>query len=238
MAVDGSDPAAVALVPVLRDAGLLLLLPTPEPLDPEAVRAARAVRDGADAAVGLHERWSPWARAVAAALPLAAPAVQVTVRGWPRGSRAAAELVDLAASWCGEVAAVVAAPAPLPAAELPAEGDRPAGEVSWALLTASGATVLVSHGGGPLQVRLSCASARLEAGADGVRWTGGADVPLPAAVDPAVEVAAALRQAVGGGEVPTASWPWPADLGDLLVVARVLEALRTSARTETLVPVA
>jgi hypothetical protein len=38
--------------------------------------------------------------------------------------------------------------------------------------------------------------------------------------------------------VPAETWPWPADLGDLLVVARVLEALRTSARTEALVPVA
>ena len=70
VAVDGTDPAAAALVPALREAGLLLLLPTPDPLDPEAVRAARAVRDGPDAAVGLHERWSSWARAVAAALPL------------------------------------------------------------------------------------------------------------------------------------------------------------------------
>ena len=98
--------------------------------------------------------------------------------------------------------------------------------------------MLVSHGGGPLHVRITCASARLEAGPDGVRWTGGAQVPLPPAADPAVEVAGALRQAVGGGDVPTDAWPWPADLGDLLVVATVLEALQTSARTGRLVPVA
>jgi hypothetical protein len=202
------------------------------------------VPEPADAAVGLLARWEPWARTVAAALPLAGtPALQVTVRGWPRGRQAAAELVDLAASWCEEVAAVVAAPAPLPADVLPGGAA-----VSWALLTGSGATVLVSHDGPAPLVRLSFAAARLEAGPDGVRWTGGAALPLqplPAEVPHRtgcapglVATAAALAAAVGGGDVPAETWPWPADLGDLLVVARVLEALRTSARTEALVPVA
>jgi hypothetical protein len=167
----------------------------------------------------------------------------VTVRGWPRGRQAAADLVDLAASWCGEVAAVVAAPAPMPADALPG-GEA----VSWALLTGSGATVLVSHDGPAPHVRLSFATARLEAGPDGARWTGGAVLPLlplpawvprPQGSPPGlVATAAALAQAVGGRDVPAESWPWPADLGDLLVAARVLEALRASARTEQLVPVA
>jgi hypothetical protein len=179
---------------------------------------------------------------VAAALPLAGgPPLQVTVRGWPRGRQAAAELVDLAASWCGEVAAVAAAPAPLPAAELP--GGAP---VAWSLLTGSGATVLVSHEDGPPLVRLSFASARLEAGPRGARWAGGDALPLPGPVcwapDGAapglVAAATALAGATGGRDVPAEDWPWPADLGDLLVVARVLEALRSSARSEQLVPVA
>ena len=244
VAVDGADPALAALLPELRAGGLLLLLPTAAPLDLDAVRAARAVRDGADAGVGLARRWQPWALTVAAALPLAGgPVVQVTVRGWPRGREQAAELVDLVASWCGEVAAVVAAPAELPATHLP-DGEQ----VAWALLAAGGATVLVSHDGPAPLVRLSFATARLEAGPDGVRWTGGAVLPLLAApawvphphgADPgSVASAAALTRAVGGGDVPAVDWPWPADLSDLLVVARVLEALRTSARTETLVPVA
>jgi len=246
VAVDGDDAVLAALLPQLREAGLLLLLPTPAPLDPELVRAARAVPEPADAAVGLRGRWEPWALTVAAALPLLGPVLQVTVRGWPRGRPAAAELVDLVGGWCGEVVAVVAAPGPLPATELPGGAA-----VAWSVLTASGATVLVSHEGGPQQVRLSTAAARLEAGPGGARWTGGAELPLlplpswvpqPAAGqagDPAlVAVAAALAGAVGGGDVPAETWPWPADLGDLLVVARVLEALRTSARTEALVPVA
>jgi hypothetical protein len=38
--------------------------------------------------------------------------------------------------------------------------------------------------------------------------------------------------------VPAQSWPWAADLGDLLVISRVLSALRASARIESIVPVA
>ena len=244
VAVDGDDRDLAALLPELRGSGLLLLLPTAAPLGPDPVRAARAVAEPADAAVGLLARWEPWALTVAAALPLVGtPPLQVTVRGWPRGRQAAAELVDLAASWCGEVAAVLAAPAPLPADVLPG-GEA----VSWALLTGSGATVLVSHDGPAPLVRLSFATARLEAGPGGACWTGGAELPLqplPAWVPSAagapaglVATAAALARAVGGGDVPADTWPWPADLGDLLVAARVLEALRTSARTEALVPVA
>lgn len=242
VAVDGSDRELAALLPVLRRSGLLLLLPTAAPLDPDLLREARSVPDAADAAVGLVRRWEPWARLVSAALPLAGgPPVQVTVRGWPRGKQEAAELVDLVASWCGGVAAVVAAPGPLPAAELPGGAA-----VSWAMLTDSGATVLVSHDGPQPLVRLSFATARLEAGPAGARWEGGDALPLPAEptwapadVAPGlVATAAALAGATGGRDILATRWPWPADLGDLLVVARVLEALRTSARTESLVPVA
>ena len=44
--------------------------------------------------------------------------------------------------------------------------------------------------------------------------------------------AVALRLAVPHGEVATHAWPWPADLGDLQAVSRVLAALRESARLE------
>lgn len=235
VALDGEDRDVAGLLPELRAAGLLVLLTGAAPLDTGLLRAARAVVEPADAAVGLLRRWEPWALTVAAALPLVgAPPVQVTVRGWPRGRQDAAELVDLVTAWCGDVVAAVAAPAPLPAVELTGGAA-----VAWALLTAGGATVLVSHEG-PLVVRLSFPTARLEAGPDGVRWEGGADLPLlPTPYGSGlVAAAAALRAAVGGGDVAADTWPWPADLSDLLVAARVLEALRSSARTEQLVPVA
>lgn len=241
VAVDGDKPELVALLPELRASGLLLLLPTAAPLDPAAVHAAWAVPDSAEACVGLLARWEPWALTVAAALRLADSApVQVTVRGWPAGAQQAAELVDLVASWCGEVVAVVAAPsAELPASELPATERYPSARVAWALLTASGATVLVSHDGPEPLVRLSLPTARLEAGPEGVRWEGGQALPLvrPSASG-LIATAAALAQAIGGADVPAVQWPWPADLSDLLVVARVLEALRTSTRTHALTPVA
>ena len=44
--------------------------------------------------------------------------------------------------------------------------------------------------------------------------------------------AVALLQAVPSGEVATDIWPWPADLGDLQAIGRVLAALRESARSE------
>ncbi len=248
VALDGADPALAGRIPELRQAGLLLLLPTAAPLDPEVVRAAHAVPDAAEACVGLVRRWQPWARTVAAALPLARGVpVQVTVRGWPHGRQAAAELVDLLGSWCADVVAAVAAPAPLPAAHLPAVGAEGPAPVAWAVLTACGATVLVSHRGAE-RVRLSFPEARLDAGPDGVRWEGGAAlplIPLPAWVpragrlDPGlVAAAAALAGAVGGEDGVVREGPEPADLGDLLVVSRVLAALRASARTDLLVPLA
>lgn len=233
VAVDGDDPSLAAWLPQLRQSGLLLLLPAPAPLDVDLLRECRAVPDPPAAAVALSRRWEPWARTVAAALPLAdGPPLQVTVRGWPRGKHAAAELVDLVARWCGDVVGAVAAPAELPAAALP--GGAP---VSWALLTASGATVLVSHEGGPQLVRVSFATARLEASPSIVRWEGGARLPVALPERSGlVSTAATLAEAVGGGDVPATGWPRAADLSDLLVVARVLAALRTSARTQALAP--
>jgi len=245
VALDGNDPLLATHLPALRAAGLLVLLTTPAPLDLDVVRAARAT-PGPEVAVGLVQRWEPWALTVAAAFPLAGgPPVQVTVRGWPRGPAAAAELVDLVRGWCGDVTAAVSAAQALPARSLP-DGEQ----VAWALLTACGATVLVSHDGPEPAVRLSFAAARLEAGPAGAAWTGGAGLPLLATPDrrprplpvPAgtrdglVATAYALLAGVSGGELPAGDWPWPADLGDLLAVARVLQALRESAASGTPVP--
>ncbi|MCU1586813.1 MAG: hypothetical protein JWN31_306, partial [Frankiales bacterium] len=172
------------------------------------------------------------------------PVLQATVRGWPRGADAADDLVDLARSWSGDVVSVIAAPAPLPAAAL-SEGLP----VAWSLLHESGATTLVSHEGAPPLVRLSFATARLEAGPLGARWEGGAEIPLlpppswvttePRPAAPAgtpyglLASAVALREGVLRGELATHTWPWPGDLGDLQAASRVLAALRESARAES-----
>lgn len=267
VALDGEDALVARHLPTLLAHGLHVLLPSPAPLDAELLRDARAVqgenadppprlvddpsrpaRSGsapAEVVVALLQRWEPWALTVAAALPLVGtPVLQATVRGWPRGVAAAAELVDLARSWCGDVVSVTAAPAPLPADEL-----GPGLPVAWSLLHASGATTLVSHEGAPPVARLSFATARLEAGPLGARWEGGADLPLlrtpdrrdataPRAAAPPgtpaglLSTAVALAGAVPDAEVRTDSWPWPADLGDLQAIGRVLAALRESARAE------
>ena len=244
VALDGADPLLARHLPAVLERGLHVLLPGPAPLDPEVLRAARAIEGRGEAAVGLLQRWEPWALTAAAAIPLVGtPVLQATVRGWPRGVEAAAELVDLARSWCGDVVSVCAAPAPLPATAL-GEGLP----VAWSLLHDSGATTLVSHEGAPPQARLSFASARLEAGPLGARWDGGCelpllttpdrrDVPLVSVTPPGTPVgllatAVALLQAVPSSEVATDCWPWPADLGDLQAISRVLAALRESARSE------
>jgi hypothetical protein len=227
--LDGTEPDLAAGLPDLLAAGLRVLLPDPAPLDPGLLREARQA--GATTAVGLLGRGEPWAATTAAVLGAYGPARQATVRGWPTGPAAAAELVDLLAGWLGDVVAVAAAPADLPATALPG-GER----VAWALLAGDGVTVLVSHDGPRTAVRLSVPGARLEAGPDGVAWQGGDRVPL-VQMPPAPEGVArglwlAARSLAQGDPEPLA-----ADVGDLLVVARVLEALRTSARTERWVEV-
>jgi hypothetical protein len=247
--VDGTDPELAALLPRLRRAGLLVLLPTPAPLDVAVLHEA-GTSDRPEVGVGLVRRWEPWLRTVTAALPLAGgPVLQASVAGWPTGAAEAAELADLVRGWCGEVVAVVAAPAALPAERL-ARGEP----VDWALLCGDGGTVLVSHHGQGPDLRLSFAGARLLARGDGVRWEGGEQLPLlalPAWVPPAprgvpvglVATAAALSEALGGGDFQAPFWrddqlSRPAGLSDLLVAARVVEALEASARTGSPVAIA
>ncbi|MFN2539227.1 MAG: hypothetical protein ABR549_13910 [Mycobacteriales bacterium] len=233
--LDGDDPQLAGHLPDLLAAGLAVLLPTPAPLDAELLRFARETAPEAVVAVGLVQRWEPWAGTTAAALALVDGApLQCTVRGWPRGRAAAAELVDLTRQWCGDVVGVAARPARLPADEL-----APGVPVAWTLLHESGASSLVSHEDGPPVVRLSFPTARWEAGPLGARWIGGAEVALrwerlpgtvPAGTPRGLLATAAwLRDAVQTDPAPT---PAPADLGDLQAVERALSALRESARRE------
>lgn len=267
VAVDGTDALVCRHLPALLARGLHAYLPGCAPLDGDLLAEARAAADlgESEVVVALQQRYEPWALAVAAAAPLVGtPVLQATVRGWPRGVEAAGELVDLARSWCGDVVSVTAAPAPLPADAL---GDPVSADpgvrlpVAWALLHESGATTLVTHEGAPPLVRLSFATARLEAGPLGARWVGGDEIPLRAhdpfrpthhghAVEAAhlelagrpqpapgtstaqLAAAVALRLAVATRELRPTDWPWPADLADLHATSRVLAALRESSRAE------
>lgn len=237
VALSGSDAHLAGHLPDLLVAGLAVLLPTPDPLDPELLRLARDAAPDAVVAVGLLQRWEPWARTTGAAVPLAeGPLLQCTVRGWPRGAVAAAELVDLARLWCGDVVGVAARPARLPADEL-----APGVPVAWSLLHESGTTTLVSHEAAPPVVRLSFAGARWEAGPLGARWLGGDEVTLSAPRTPGnappgtpaglLSCAAWLREAVTAGSAEVAA-PAAAGLGDLQAVERVLSGLRASSRGE------
>lgn len=235
VALSAADPHVAGHLPDLVGSGLAVLLPSAAPLDGDLLRVARNAAPDALVAVGLLQRWEPWAGTTTKALHhLDGPPVQCTVRGWPRGQAAAAELVDLVRAWCGDVVGVAARPARLPADEL-----APGIVVSWALLHEAGTTTLVSHDDAPPVVRLSWPSARWEAGPLGARWIGGAEVPLttprlPGTVPPGTSpgllaVASWLRDAITTEQLRT---PAAAGLGDLQAVARVLSALRESARTE------
>ena len=233
--LDGADAHLAGHLPDLLAAGLALLLPTPAPLEPELLRLARGTSPDALVAVGLVQRWEPWAAATRSVLPMVdGPPLQCTVRGWPRGKAAAAELVDLTRQWCGDVVGVTARPARLPADEL-----APGVPVAWSLLHESGTTTLVSHEDAPPVVRLSFSGARWEAGPLGARWIGGAEVPLRAPRVPGTAPAGTPH-----GLLSTAGWlleavrdeilsePAAADLGDLQAVERALSGLRDSARRE------
>ncbi len=229
-------PEQAEHVPAIREAGLLVLLTGPV-TDAGLLRRART--GPVDLAVALSRRWEPWCVVVAAALPLAnEPVRQATMRGWPTGERETVELVDLVRGWCGDILAAGAGRAAA-AAALP-DGSR----VAFSLLTASGATVLVSHEGSPVPlVRLTTSTARLDASPDEVRWDGGPAMTLPFGALGAdaglVASARSLATAVPGGEIldvgtvrpEDATWPWPADLGDLVAASEVLAALRTSGST-------
>lgn len=221
-------------LPRLREAGLAVLLPEPWALPAEVLRQAAAMSAGPQVAVALRSRWQAWTQAVTAAAPLGGTPAQLTVRGWPRGEQAAAELVDLATTWCGEVL-ITFADRTVPAPAMP---DGPV--ITWSLLTDSGATVLVSHQGG-LGIRLTLAGGRIEAEPSSVRWQAGACLPMPTAPDPLVATAQALRSGICRDQVdphqvdprhvPPPSWPCPGTLADLLRISNVLAALRRSAST-------
>jgi hypothetical protein len=244
VAVDGDDRDLAPLLPELRDSGLLLLLPSAAPLEPDLVRAARAVPSPRTPrwparALGARGRGTVARRSRSSARR----PVQVHGARLAAGRQAAAGARRPGRELVRRGGAVVAAPAPLPAQALP----------GGAAVSVGAAHGIGCHRAGLARrgragARLSFATARLEAGPAASAGPGERSCrccrsprgcPHPQGSPPgSSRPPPALAAAVGGGDVPAETWPWPADLGDLLVVARVLEALRTSARTEALVPVA
>ncbi|MDX6206633.1 MAG: hypothetical protein QOF39_2690 [Frankiales bacterium] len=230
----GMGPVLVATL----QAGLHTLLPEPAELGADTVRRAlEAAEDsGAEHAVAMQQRWRAPVATVARALDSGrlGPPAQLTVRGWPTGAAPTAELLDVVTRWCGDVVAVCASPEELPARELPGGAT-----VRWALLTASGATVLVAHdGAGAPLMRLSCPQGRVEveAGPGDGTLDGPADLPTlpaePTRTDGLRSTASRLAEAVirsEGVAAPYDGWPWPSTLRDLFVVERIREALRSSA---------
>jgi predicted dehydrogenase len=234
-------PAGLGSVLVATlQAGLHTLLPRPAELGADTVRRALAAAEdsGAEHAVAMQQRWRAPVARVARALDSGelGPPAQLTVRGWPTGAVPTAELLDVVTRWCGDVVAVCATPDQLPARELPGGAT-----VRWALLTASGATVLVAHdGAGVPLMRLSCPQGRVEVEAGPGDGTVHGPLGTLAPPDDATmlptdglrSTATRLAEAVTRSEAvasPYDGWPWPSTLRDLFVVERIREALRSSA---------
>ncbi|WP_045876987.1 Gfo/Idh/MocA family oxidoreductase [Pseudofrankia sp. DC12] len=138
--IELAPPASDLIAQRAAEAGLHVLLVRAVTSDPEALRAVADVAEDADLAhvVAFDDRAWPAAWHVQASVPALGRLTQMTVVGAPSGPLGRAEILDLTVRWCGEVLAVCADPAGMPAPLLTSTAP-----VTLALLTASGATVLV-----------------------------------------------------------------------------------------------
>ncbi|WP_322753322.1 Gfo/Idh/MocA family oxidoreductase [Frankia sp. Cas3] len=138
MTPPGSDVIARRAV----EAGLHVLLSRPMTADPQALQAVADLAEESDLAhvVAMNGRAWPAAWHVQASASSLGRITQVTVFAAPAGSSGRAEIMDLVVRWCGDVIAVCAHPAAMPAASL-----TDAAPVTLALLSSSGATVLVNE---------------------------------------------------------------------------------------------
>jgi predicted dehydrogenase len=230
--VELAPPASDLVAQRAAEAGLHVLLVRAVTGDPAALRAVADVAEDADLThvVAFDDRAWPSALHVAASVPTLGRLTQLTVVGAPSGPTGRAEILDLTTRWCGDVLAVCADPAGMPARRLTA-----AAPVTLALLTASGATVLVHEQmGGRLteatftlcgDVGRIVVEGRRVRRADeaGVRtvWT-----PAPVSERPGlVEAAYDLVRAV---ELDDPAMVRGATVHDLLTVTRLQEAARRS----------
>jgi hypothetical protein len=229
--LDLALPEACRVATLLLEEGVSVVMARPELPDRADTRALldAASVGSASAVIGLRTRaWPSLATAFALA-PGIRPLTQVTVLQWPAGRVARAELCDLVRRLCGDVLAVCASAAAMPAHEL-----APAAPVTLALLTADGTTVLVNESPRALfgDARLTFVGAGGRMVVDQRRLTmsdtaGIRDVALDPAPDPVSLATEGLRDELIG--VPSRA----AGLGDALAAARLLELAAQSYERDT-----
>jgi hypothetical protein len=229
--LDHDLAAGGALARSVVHAGLHLLLARPDVDDLSLLRdLLDNTRDG-DVLVTVALQSRTWP-SLSAALELLGPLGalrQVTVVGWPLGRASRVELVDLVRRVCGDVLAVCAAPQAMPAADL-----RPGEPVTLALLTASGATVLVAEQPGAgladAGVTVVGSDGRLVFGSDflrrqDARGVAASSLPSGETVPSALAVALSGLDGVDSTERRNGE---AATVGDLLAAARALDVAAAS----------
>ncbi|CAO5160958.1 putative dehydrogenase [Frankia sp. AiPs1] len=140
--VETRPPGADIVAQRAAESGLHVLLAGPAGAADEALRAVADLAEEGDLAhvVALNGRAWPTATHVAATVGTLGRLTQMTVVGAPTGPDGRVEIIDLVIRWCGEILAVCADRTAMPAPIL-----TPDAPVTLALLTASGATVLVNE---------------------------------------------------------------------------------------------
>jgi predicted dehydrogenase len=140
--VETRPPGSDLVARRAAEIGLHVLLAGPASAEAETLRAVADLAEEGDLAHVVALDGRAWAAAthVAAAVPSLGRLTQMTVVGAPTGPSGRVEIVDLAMRWCGEILAVCADSAAMPAPTL-----TPDAPVTLAMLTASGATVLINE---------------------------------------------------------------------------------------------
>jgi len=230
--VETRPPGADIVARRAAEVGLHVLLAGPAGPEAETLRAVADLAEEGDVAhvVALDGRAWPAATHVAATVPSLGRLTQMTVVGAPTGPRGRVEIVDLVMRWCGEVLAVCADPAAMPAPAL-----TPQAPVTLALLTASGATVLINERmGGNLDtatITVCGEEGRVVVQGRRVRRQDGAGVrdvlmpPVPTARPGLVE---ATYDVVRATELEDTRLVRGATFHDLLAANRLLAAAGTS----------
>ena len=223
IAIDLPAPRCDVLLSAAAKADLHVLLVSPRLGDLAVAGEAVLSLEESDLhhAVAFLGRADPAYVELGQALRRLGPATQLTARGWPAGGPPRAELVDLVRRWCGEIVAVCADPAAMPAASL---GDED--PITLALLTESGATVLASERFAARQfdVLLTAVTAAGRAVLTGTSLSVAGEPSRVVARAAAVDAVSFAARALLG----TQSQPGAATVSDLVSAWRVLAAIELS----------